>query len=126
MDENIRMLPRDLHIPGLAINLIFVSKVDDVGVKILFEKETCRMVRGEMVLLKGVWIGTLYNMQGRTISEGCNSSIVFEIGAKEEKKLLESLEKRLCCGIKDWGILERRDLIYYVVNLWLKVCLNAL
>jgi hypothetical protein len=59
MDERIRTLPGVLHIPGLAKNLIFVRKMDDVGVKIMFENETSKMVRGEMVLLKGVQFGTL-------------------------------------------------------------------
>jgi hypothetical protein len=54
MDGRIRTLPSVLHIPGLARNLIFVSKMDDAGVKTMFEKETCRMVQGEMVLLRGV------------------------------------------------------------------------
>jgi hypothetical protein len=54
--------------------------MDDAGVKTIFEKETCTMVRGEMVLLKGVWIGNLYILQGSTISDGCNSSIVPNIG----------------------------------------------
>jgi hypothetical protein len=31
--------------------------------KMVFEKETSRMVREEMVLLKGVRIGALYNLQ---------------------------------------------------------------
>jgi hypothetical protein len=57
----------------------------DAGVKTMFEKETCNMVRGEMVFLKEVWIGTLYRMQGNTISDGCNSSIVPEIGVEDEK-----------------------------------------
>jgi hypothetical protein len=38
-----------------------------------------------MVLLKGVWFGTLYNMKGSTISDGCNSSIILDIGVEEEK-----------------------------------------
>jgi hypothetical protein len=38
-----------------------------------------------MVLLKGVQIGTLYKLKGSTISNGCNISIVPDIGAKEEK-----------------------------------------
>jgi hypothetical protein len=42
--------------------------MDDAGVKTMFEKETCRMVRGETMLLKGVQIGTLYKLQGNTIS----------------------------------------------------------
>jgi hypothetical protein len=56
IDGRIRTLPGVLHIPGLARNLIFVRKMDDAGVKTIFEKETCRMVRGAMVLLKGVQV----------------------------------------------------------------------
>jgi hypothetical protein len=85
MDERIRIVPGVLHILGLARNFISISKMDDTGVKIVFEKETCRMVRGEMALLKGVRIGTMYKMQGSTISDGCNSSIVSEIRVEEEK-----------------------------------------
>jgi hypothetical protein len=32
------------HIPDLTRNLISVSKMSDVGVHTLFEKETCKMV----------------------------------------------------------------------------------
>jgi hypothetical protein len=42
------------------------------------------MVQGAMVLLKGVWFGTMYKMQGSTINDGCNSSIVLDIGVEEE------------------------------------------
>jgi hypothetical protein len=69
----------------LAKNLIFVRKMDDAGVKTMFEKETCRMVQGEMVLLKEVWIGTLYKLEGNTISDGCNSFSVPNIGVEDEK-----------------------------------------
>jgi hypothetical protein len=44
IDGRIRTLHSVLHIPRLARNLIFVSKMDDAGVKTIFEKETCRMV----------------------------------------------------------------------------------
>jgi hypothetical protein len=63
------------------------------GVKTLFEKETCRMVQGAMVLLKGVWFGTLYKLKGSTISDGCNSSIVHDIGVEEERTPTVSIEK---------------------------------
>ena len=36
----VRTLLGVLHIPALARNLIFVSKLDDVGVKTMFEKDT--------------------------------------------------------------------------------------
>jgi hypothetical protein len=37
-----------------------------------------------MVLLKCVWFRTLYKIQGRTISDGCNSFIIIDIGFEEE------------------------------------------
>jgi hypothetical protein len=121
MDGTIRTLLGVLHILGLARNLIFVSKMDDASVKTMFENETCRMVQGAMVLLKGVRIGSLYKLLGSTISDGCNSSIVPEIGA-EEGKIPSLWKNKLCCDIKDWGISERRAFEYYMFNVWLKVC----
>jgi len=49
----VRMLPRVLHIPALARHLISVSKLDDAGLKIVFEKDTCKMVWGALVLIAG-------------------------------------------------------------------------
>ena len=53
----------------------------DAGVKIVFKKDTCKMVRGALVLMWGVRIGTLYKLQGSTVIDGCNSSLVPESGA---------------------------------------------
>ena len=75
-DGRIRPLPEVLHIPNLARNLISVSKMDDAGVKTVFEKNTCKMVRGSMVLIRGVRIGTLYKLLGSTFNNGCNNTIV--------------------------------------------------
>jgi hypothetical protein len=91
--RRIRKMPGVLHILGLARNLIFVSKMDDARVKTIFEKETYRMVRGAMVLLKGVRFETLYKLQGSTINDGCNSSIVPNIGVEEERTPTVSGEK---------------------------------
>jgi transposase InsO family protein len=46
-----------------------------------------------MVLLKGVQFGTLYKLQGSTISVGCNISIVPNIGFEEERTPTVSREK---------------------------------
>eukprot|EP00253_Pinus_taeda_P016370 PITA_16370 len=43
-DGRVRTLSAVLHIPALAKNLISVSKLDDAGVKTVFEKDTCKMV----------------------------------------------------------------------------------
>ena len=40
------------------------------------------MVWGALVLMWGVRIGTLYKLQGSTIIDGCNSSVVPESGAE--------------------------------------------
>jgi hypothetical protein len=93
IDGRIRTLPGVLHIPGMARNLIYVSKMEDVGVKTIFEKGTCRMVRGAMVLMRGVRFGTLYKLLGSTISDGCNSSIVPDIEFEEERTPTVSREK---------------------------------
>ena len=44
-------LPGVFHIPGLVRNIIFVSTTTDAGVRSVFEKDTCKMVRGSMVLI---------------------------------------------------------------------------
>jgi hypothetical protein len=54
-------------------------------VDIVFGNDTCRIVRGEMVLMKGVQCGTLYKLMGRTYTNGCNSSVVLEQRNKEDK-----------------------------------------
>ena len=77
----VRTHPIVLHIPALARNLISLSKLDDAGVKIVFEKDTCNMVWGELVLMLGVRIGTLYMLQDNTFIDGCNNSVVLESGA---------------------------------------------
>jgi hypothetical protein len=46
-----------------------------------------------MVFLKGVQFGTLYKLEGSTISDGCNSSIVPYIGVEEERTPTVSGEK---------------------------------
>jgi hypothetical protein len=53
------------------------------------------MVRGAMVLLKGVRFGTLYKLQGSTISDWCNSSIFLDIGVEEEIIPIVSGEKAM-------------------------------
>jgi hypothetical protein len=39
---------------------------------------------------------------------------------------ISSLKRKPCCGIKDWGILEKRSFEHYTLKAWLKVCLIAL
>jgi hypothetical protein len=77
-DGRIRTLHGVLHIPKLSRSLISVSNLGDAGVKYVFEKNTCNMVRGAMVLMRGVHCGTLYKLLGRAYTNGLNNSIVPE------------------------------------------------
>eukprot|EP00253_Pinus_taeda_P033236 PITA_33236 len=78
----IRTILGVLHIPTLARNMISISKMDDAGVKTVFEKDTCKLVWGALVLMRGVRIGTLYKLQGSTVIDGCNNSVVPRSGAE--------------------------------------------
>ena len=68
-------LPSVLHIPGLARNLIYVSTMIDASVRTMFEKDTCKMVRGTMVLMQGIKIGTLYKLLVKTENGSCNQVV---------------------------------------------------
>jgi hypothetical protein len=83
-DGRIRTLLGVLHIPYLAKSLISISKLDDVGVDTLLGKGTCKMVRGAMVLMRGVRCGTLYKLLGSTYTGGCNNFVVHGQRNKEE------------------------------------------
>jgi hypothetical protein len=64
------------YISSLEINPISVRKMSDAGVHTLFQKDMCKMVRGVMVLMKGVLIETLYKLLGNVDSTRCNNIIV--------------------------------------------------
>eukprot|EP00253_Pinus_taeda_P019366 PITA_19366 len=110
----VRTLPGVLHILELARNLISIGKMDDAGVKIVFERDTYKMVRGALVLVRGVQIGTLYKFQGSTIIDVCNSSVIPESGAENlvvsgEKNML--WHERLCnIGEKGLQILQGKGM----------------
>jgi hypothetical protein len=64
-----------LHITSLSRNLIYVSKMSDAGVDTLFQKDFCNRVRCVMVLIKVVWISTMYKLLGNVDSTGCKKII---------------------------------------------------
>ena len=86
----------------------------------MFEKDTCKMVRGALVLMQGVWTGTLYKLQGSTVIDGCNSSVVPESGAES---LVVSGEKTMLwhqrlghIGEKGLRILHRDGMVEGMSN----------
>jgi hypothetical protein len=99
-DGRIRTLPRVFHIPKLARSLISLSNMDDIGVDTVFRKNNCKMVRGEMVLMRGVRCGTLYKLLGSTILMAVTVMLSLNREINKTRPIL-SLERRSYCGIKD-------------------------
>jgi len=56
-----------------------VNKISDEGVNTLFQKDSCNMVKGAMVLMKGVRIGNLYNLLVNVNFTRCNNIVAPEI-----------------------------------------------
>jgi hypothetical protein len=92
-DGRKRTLPGVLHIPSLARNLISVSKMSDAGVHTLFEKDSCKMVRGVMILMRGVQIDKLYKLLGNVDLNRCNNIFSPEIDSNATR--LESMSTLL-------------------------------
>jgi hypothetical protein len=137
-DGRSRTLPGVLHILGLERNLIYVSKMSDAGVHTLFQKDTCKMVRGVMVLMKGVQIGTLYKLLGNVDSTGCNNIIVPEVDSNSTHSTQLGLSRfnptrqvlvkmtRPCYGTRGWDILEKKDFELCITKVWSKIFLNVI
>jgi hypothetical protein len=115
-----------LHILGLARNLIYVSKMSDAGVHTLFQKDSCKMVKGQIALMRGVWNGTLYKLLGNVNPTGCNKIIAPEIDSTRSQhnstrlKLIQFKPNRqdmmnstpLGYGMRGWDTLQKRTSSY--------------
>ena len=64
--------------------------MDVAGVKTVCGDGGCKMVRGSMVLMRGVLYGNLYKLLGKSIIDECNNSVVLEEGGKDKKTLTAS------------------------------------
>lgn len=67
-----------LHIPRWVQNFISVSKMGDAGLQTMFEKDTCKLVQGEMVFLRGIRIMTLYKLLGRNDTSSYHPKVILE------------------------------------------------
>ncbi|MCO5590742.1 hypothetical protein L7F22_044717 [Adiantum nelumboides] len=48
------------HVPALTQNLILVGCLDDLGYKVTFHQQSCRIAKGHLILAHGSKVGTLY------------------------------------------------------------------
>jgi hypothetical protein len=125
-----RTLPGVLHILSLERNLIYVRKMSDAGVHTLFQKDSCKMVRGVMVLMRGVWIETLYKLLGSVDSIGCNNIVVSEVDLIATQLDSTPTNSTIPCLVdptmlwhQGWDILGKKDFELCTTKVWSKVFL---
>ncbi|GLJ33476.1 hypothetical protein SUGI_0673510 [Cryptomeria japonica] len=73
-DGRIKKINGVLHIPGLKRNLLSLRKLIDAGVQIAFSEAGYKMIKGAMVIARGVRFNTLYRLDTYTIE--CNRTFV--------------------------------------------------
>jgi hypothetical protein len=97
------------------------------------------MVKGVMVLMKGVQIGTLYKLLGNVNLIGCNNIVSHEIDSN--RRILNSTQLELNrfkptrqdmikstqpgYGTRGWDTLEKKDFGICTTKVWLKGFLNV-
>jgi len=94
-DGRVKTLPGVFHILGLARNLLSISKMSDAGIQVIFNKESYKMVRGEMVLTRGVHIGTLYKLEASTVSARYNNFVIGEDSSEIKRTPSSPIEKTM-------------------------------
>ncbi|CAL1380356.1 unnamed protein product [Linum trigynum] len=67
-DGSIRTLNNIMHIPEITKNLISLSLLDDKGFSFKGEGGVLSVYKGSKVILKGVKVGALYNLQGSVLT----------------------------------------------------------
>ena len=93
-----------IPIPSLGKSMYYVSFIDD------FSRNT--------------WIYFLRN-KSEVFDKFKEFKAMVENQTKKTRPI-SSLKRRPCCGIKGWGILEKRACEHYTVKVWLKVCIISL
>lgn len=68
-DGVVRTLMDVRHVPDLRKNLISVGALDSGGCKIVTWNGVKKVVRGSLIVMKGIHEGNLYALQGTTITE---------------------------------------------------------
>ena len=117
MDDGIvRELKEVRYVPKLKRNLISVGTLEASGMVISVRDSDLRMIKGSMVVMKGVRQGNLYYLKGSTITDQVETSSSSDVGGpdvwqgkvgqEEEESLrapakMESLEGAATCELED-------------------------
>ena len=73
-DGMVRTLSDVRHVPWLRKNLISLGTLDKNGCRISCQGRVIKVIRGSLVVMKGKMNGSLYAIEGSTISSSVNVS----------------------------------------------------
>jgi Mg2+/Co2+ transporter CorC len=65
-DGIVRTLTEVRHVSELKKNLISTGALDTIGCKIVQENGVLMVIRGALVMMKGIKVGNLYHLTGET------------------------------------------------------------
>ena len=109
--------------PSLVFYWLSVSKMSGAGIQVIFNKESCKMVRGAMVLARGIRTGTLYKLEASTVSDKYNSSVVGEDTSETKRNPSLAIEKTMLwhqrmghIGEKGLRVMKSKGMIEGIYN----------
>ncbi|KAG8474173.1 hypothetical protein CXB51_033532 [Gossypium anomalum] len=108
-DGTIRILSDVRYVPDLRKNLISLSILDLKGCKINIELSGIKVSRGALLLLKGKRIGSLYILEGSTVTDEIRRpSSVMELKSTrlERRQLGHRREKGMTVSLKRGSLLD--------------------
>ncbi|KAG8492047.1 hypothetical protein CXB51_015709 [Gossypium anomalum] len=108
-DETIRTLSDVRYVPDLRKNLISLSILDLKGCRINIESSGIKASRGALVLLKGKKTGSLYILEGSTVTGkiGCSSFVTESKSTRLERRQLgHKREKGMTVSLKSSSLLD--------------------
>ncbi|KAH1030311.1 hypothetical protein J1N35_046175 [Gossypium stocksii] len=108
-DGAIRTLSDVRYIPDLRKNLISLSILDLKGCKINIESSGIKVSRGSLILLKGKKTGSLYILEGSTVTGEirCPSSVTkSKLTRLEQRQLGHKREKGMTVSLKRGSLLD--------------------
>ena len=74
-DEMVRELKDVRYVPQLKKNLISVGALEALGLEVSVRNSVLKMIKGSMVILKGVRCNNFYYLKGCMVTEQVTTSI---------------------------------------------------
>ena len=74
-DRRVRELTGVRYVPALRKNLISLGVLEAEGLKVCIEDMILKVVKGSLIVMKGVGRGNLYYLMGSTVTEHPTTSV---------------------------------------------------